>query len=155
MSPDIVCCQEVKTQRRPTVLPGYIHYWETGKRDGYAGVLTMVKQEPLKVMTGLGRETLDREGRIITLEYQAFYLINAYFPNSQDSLERRDFRARWDEALLSYVKNLLEHKTVIICGDFNVTRSGIDVFPENTRIQEQEKGYISILFLEKFGFLSS
>lgn len=73
MSPDIVCCQEVKTQRRPTVLPGYIHYWETGKRDGYAGVLTMVKQEPLKVMTGLGRETLDREGRIITLEYQAFY----------------------------------------------------------------------------------
>ena len=146
LNPDIVCCQEVRTQRRPKILPGYIHYWETSKREGYAGVLTMVKKEPVKAMTGLGNERLDREGRIITLDYQAFYLINAYFPNANalDGPDRRSFRARWDEALLSYVGDLMESKPVIICGDFNVTRSGIDVFPENTRIQEQEKGYISV-----------
>ena len=143
LQPDIVCCQEVKTQRRPKVLSGYYHYWETGKRDGYAGVLTMAKEEPLDVRTGLGQESLDREGRIVTLEYKAFYIINAYVPNAQDSPERRAYRSRWDKALLSYVQELKENKLVIICGDFNVTRSAIDVFPENTRIQDQEKGYIS------------
>lgn len=143
LQPDIVCLQEVRTSRRPKVLPGYFHYWETGKREGYAGVLTMAKEEPLDVQMGLGKESLDREGRIITLEYQTFYIVNAYVPNSQDSPERRAYRRRWDEALLSYVQGLKENKPVIICGDFNVTRSAIDVFPENTRIQDQEKGYIS------------
>lgn len=143
LQPDIVCCQEVKTSRRPKVLPGYHHFWETGQREGYAGVLTMAKHEPLNVRMGLGNESLDREGRLITLEYQSFYLINAYSPNSQESPERRAFRARWDEAFLVYVRELRESKPVIICGDFNVTRSAIDVFPENTRVQEQEKGYIS------------
>lgn len=143
LQPDIVCCQEVKTSRRPKVLPDYHHYWETGQREGYAGVLTMAKHEPLNVRMGLGNESLDREGRLITLEYQSFYLINAYSPNSQESPERRAFRARWDEAFLVYVRELRESKPVIICGDFNVTRGAIDVFPENTRVQEQEKGYIS------------
>ena len=143
LRPDIVCCQEVKTSRRPKVLPDYHHYWETGQREGYAGVLTMAKHEPLNVRMGLGNESLDREGRLITLEYQSFYLINAYSPNSQENPERRAFRARWDEAFLVYVRELRESKPVIICGDFNVTRSAIDVFPENTRVQEQEKGYIS------------
>lgn len=144
LKPDIVCCQEVKTQRRPKVLAGSFHYWETGKREGYAGVLTMAKREPLDVRMGLGKESLDREGRIITLEYESVYIVNAYSPNSQESPDRRAFRARWDEALLSYVQKLKDSKPVIICGDFNVTRSAIDVFPENTRIQEKEKGYISI-----------
>ncbi len=144
LQPDILCLQEVKTQRRPKVLPGYRHYWETGKREGYAGVLTMAKEEPLDVRMGLGQESLDREGRIITLEYQAFYIINAYVPNAQDSPERRAYRGRWDEALFVFVQKLKEYKPVIICGDFNVTRSAIDVFPENTRIQDQEKGYISV-----------
>lgn len=144
LNPDIVCCQEVKTQRRPKVLPGYFHYWETGKREGYAGVLTMVKREPLDVRMGLGIESLDREGRIITLEYESVFIVNAYSPNSQESPDRRAFRARWDKALLAYVKQLLDIKPVIFCGDMNVTRSPIDVFPENTRIQEKEKGYISI-----------
>ena len=144
LQPDILCLQEVKTQRRPKVLPGYRHYWETGKREGYAGVLTMAKEEPLDVRMGLGQESLDREGRIITLEYQAFYIINAYVPNAQDSPERRAYRGRWDEALFVFVQKLKECKPVIICGDFNVTRSAIDVFPENTRIQDQEKGYISV-----------
>ncbi len=143
LQPDIVCLQEVKTSRRPKVLPEYHHYWETGQREGYAGVLTMAKHEPLDVRMGLGNESLDREGRIITLEYQSFYLINAYSPNSQENPERRDFRARWDGALFGYVQGLREIKPVIICGDFNVTRNAIDVFPNNTRIQEQEKGYIS------------
>jgi len=143
MAPDIVCCQEVKTQRRPKVLPGYTHYWETGQREGYAGVLTMVKQEPLNVTMGLGSRSLDKEGRLITLEYETFYILNAYFPNAQESPVRRNFRRRWDEALLAYVGALLENKPVILCGDFNVTRAAIDVFPENTRIQEREKGYIS------------
>lgn len=143
LSPDILCLQEVKTQRRPKVLPGYHHYWETGEREGYAGVLTLTKREPLDVRMGLGNESLDREGRAITLEYEAFYIINAYSPNAQSGPERRAYRARWDEALFSYVRELKESKPVIICGDFNVTRSAIDIFPENTRLQEQEKGYIS------------
>lgn len=92
LQPDIVCLQEVKTSRRPKVLLGYHHYWETGQREGYAGVLTMAKLEPLDVKMGLGNESLDREGRIITLEYQSFYLINAYCSNSR---EHRAFLARW------------------------------------------------------------
>lgn len=78
LSPDIVCLQEVKTQQRPKVLPGYHHYWETGEREGYAGVLTLAKREPLDVRMGLGNESLDREGRAITLEYEAFYIIDHY-----------------------------------------------------------------------------
>ncbi len=143
LKPDVVCLQEVKTQRRPKVLPGYHHYWETGKREGYAGVLTMARKEPLDVRMGLGKESLDREGRIITLEYETVFIINAYSPNSQESPDRRAFRARWDEALLAFVRDLVEIKPVILCGDLNVTRAAIDVFPENTRLQEKEKGYIS------------
>lgn len=143
LDPDIVCLQEVRTSRRPKVLPGYTHYWETGQREGYAGVLTMAKHEPLSVDMGLGNESLDREGRIVTLEYETFYIINAYTPNAQDGPDRRAFRARWDVAFLNYVKRLLDSKPVMICGEMNVTRSAIDVFPGNTRIQEQEKGYIS------------
>lgn len=144
LAPDIVCLQEVKTQRRPKVLSGYYHYWETGGREGYAGVLTMTKHEPLSVNMGLGNESLDREGRVIMLEYETFCLINAYSPNAQESPDRRAFRARWDETFLNYVEKLLETKPVIICGDLNVTRGAIDVFPENTRIQENEKGYVSV-----------
>lgn len=105
LQPDIVCLQEVRTQERPKVLPGYHHYWETGQRKGYAGVLTIAKQEPLDVRMGLGNESLDREGRLITLEYQTFYLINAYSPKAQDSPDRRAFRARWDGRCLVMCRN--------------------------------------------------
>ena len=74
LKPDIICCQEVKTQQRPQMLPGYYHYWETGQREGYAEVLTMVKKEPVRVFSGLGNTSLDREGGIITLEYETFLL---------------------------------------------------------------------------------
>ena len=143
LRPDIVCCQEVKTRQRPKVLPGYYHFWETGQREGYAGVLTLAQKEPLRVLPGLGNASLDQEGRIITLEYETFFLINAYYPNSQDSPFRRDYRERWDKALFDFVQNLSASKTVLICGDFNVTRAAIDIFPENTRLMEKEKGYIS------------
>lgn len=122
IKPDIICLQEVKTSRRPTVLPGYFHYWETGHREGYAGVLTMAKLEPLDVDMGLGNESLEREGRVVTLEYEFFYVINAYSPNAQEGPDRRAFRARWDEAFLHYVEERLDTKPAIICGDLKVTR---------------------------------
>lgn len=79
LNPDIICCQEVKTQQRLKVLPNYHHFWETGQREGYAGMLTMVKKEPVRVLSGLGNTSLDREGRIITLEYETFFVVNAYY----------------------------------------------------------------------------
>ncbi len=106
-------------------------------------MLTIAQKEPLRVLPGLGNASLDREGRIITLEYETFFISNVYFPNSQDGPFRRNYRERWDKALFSFIQGLGGSKPVIICGDFNITRSAIDIYPENTRLMEQEKGYLS------------
>ena len=143
MQPDIVCCQEVKTHQQPEVLPGYFHYWQASQRKGYAGVLTMSLREPLSVRRGLDIPRLDVEGRLLTLEFPAFSLLNAYFPNSQDGPHRRAYRSAWDAAFFDFVQKLGQEKTVLICGDFNVTRSAIDIFPGNTRLMWAEAGYMS------------
>lgn len=128
MQPDIVCCQEVKTHQQPEVLPGYFHYWQASQRQGYAGVLTMSLREPLSVRRGLGVPELDLEGRLLTLEFPSFFLLNAYLPNSQDGPHRRAYRSAWDAAFFDFVRGLEQEKPVVICGDFNVTRSVIGTF---------------------------
>lgn len=143
MQPDIVCCQEVKTRQQPEVLPSYHHYWNPSQRQGYAGMLTMSRQEPLSIRRGLGVSTLDQEGRLLTLEFPAFFLINAYFPNSQDGPQRRAYRSAWDAAFFDFVQGLEQEKPVVVCGDLNVTRSPIDIYPGNTRLMEAEAGYMA------------
>lgn len=128
MQPDIVCCQEVKTHQQPEVMPGYFHYWEASQRQGYAGVLTMSLREPLSVRRGLGIPRLDVEGRLLTLEFPAFFLLNAYFPNSQDGPHRRAYRGAWDAAFFDFVQGLGQEKPVVACVDLNVACSTNGVF---------------------------
>ena len=128
--PDIVCLQEVKT-KCPLNIPGYLQFWNPAKRPGYAGTLTLAKKEPLSCTFGLGQESLDEEGRLISLEYKDFYILNVYVPslNTYSAPERFDFRRTWDQALREYVAKLT--KPSILCGDFNVTRSFLDSYPDN------------------------
>lgn len=133
--PDIVCCQEIKTQKQVKT-PGYLQYWNPAKRTGYAGTLVLTRREPLSVQLGFGDEELDDEGRFICLEFEDFFLCNIYAPNlnPRSSPERPGYRARWDAALLSFVSAL--KKPVILCGDFNVVRADIDTYYKNVRQQE-------------------
>lgn len=141
--PTVVCCQEIRTQQRVEVLPGYTHYWNPCLRDGYSGTLTMAKELPLAVEEGLGVPELDAEGRVLTLEFKPFFLVNAYVPNSQKNLQRQEFRREWDDAFRTYAERLLRKKPVIICGDFNVALREIDIFPENMREYWAQQGYES------------
>lgn len=140
---DIICFQETRTSQRPVIFPEYRHFWLSGERSGYAGVLTMTRNEPISVQYGFGDPYLDGEARLLTLEFDKFWSVNAYFPKSQDKLERHEYRLQWDAALLEYLLKLDQEKPVILCGDFNITRSVIDIFPENTRMMWAEKGYMS------------
>ena len=137
---DIVCCQEVRTDC-PLHTPGYFQYWNLAERSGYSGTLILTKKEPSSVRYGLGIDRLDREGRLIALEYPSFYVVNVYVPNSQGSDERLDYRVEWDQALLDFLNGL--DKPAIICGDFNVAREYLDVYPENLRNEENPPGFLS------------
>lgn len=143
LDPDIICFQETRTSQRPTVFPGFSHYWLSGEREGYAGVLTMSRAKPLSVRYGLGDPDLDKEARLLTLEFDKFWSVNAYFPRSEGDLERHAFRMAWDKALLELLLELDQEKPVILCGDCNVTRSPLDFYPENTRLMWAEEGYAS------------
>lgn len=128
--PDLVCFQEIKTQC-PLTVPGYLQFWNPAKRPGYAGTLTLARKEPLSCAFGLGREELDEEGRLICLEYRDFYVLNIYVPslNTYSPPDRFAYRRSWDQALREYVVRL--PKPAILCGDFNVTRSFLDSYPDN------------------------
>ena len=140
---DLICIQETRTNERPDAVPGYHHYWNSSIRGGYAGVMSAVRKEPILVKYGLGNADLDQEGRLVTLEFEGFYSVNAYFPQSQGSIARHNFRMEWDEALREKLIVLDEQKPVILCGDFNTTRSSLDVYPENERLVWAEQGYMS------------
>lgn len=137
---DVVCCQEIKT-RCPLNTPGYIQFWNPGQRSGYSGTLLLSKKTPLSVQYGFCKEKFDVEGRVIAAEYEQFYVVNLYAPNSQHSPERLNFRIEWDECLLEYLRTLT--KPIILCGDFNVARDYIDVYPENLRNEENPYGFVS------------
>lgn len=143
LKPDMICLQEIRTQQEPVILSGYDCTWNHGNRDGYAGTAALYRCKPARIMKGLGADDGDDEGRSITLEYDAFFLINAYVPNSQKNLQRHAYRLEWDQMLLDYVEELRNQKPVIIGGDFNVAREDIDIYAENMRQYWASQGYAS------------
>ncbi len=138
---DIFCLQETKLQAGQIQLdfPDYHQYWNYAEKKGYSGTAVFTKQEPLSVAYGLGVEEHDHEGRVITLEFADFYLITVYTPNSQDELARLDYRMRWEEDFLSYLKNLEHKKPVIFCGDLNVAHQEIDL--KNPKTNRKNAGF--------------
>ncbi len=126
---DIFALQEVKaTKEQIDYIPkGYYCYRNIADKKGYSGVLIYTKEEPINVSYGMGIDEHDHEGRMITLEYNDFYFITVYVPNSQKELLRLDYRMKWEDDFLEYVSKLKEKKMVIICGDFNVAHQEIDI----------------------------
>ena len=126
---DIFCLQETKCQQGQVELelPGYHQYWNYANRRGYSGTAVFTKKEPISVAYGLGIEEHDKEGRVITLEFENFYLVTVYTPNSQSELRRLEYRMHWEEDFLAYLLKLQEKKPVICCGDFNVAHKEIDL----------------------------
>ena len=126
---DIFCIQESKLQEGQInlELEGYHQYWNYEEKKGYSGTAIFTKKEPISVYYGLGIEEHDREGRVITLEFEDFYMITVYTPNSQNGLARLDYRMKWEEDFKNYLKNLEKTKPVIVCGDLNVAHKEIDL----------------------------
>ena len=126
---DVFALQETKVSEGQVELdlPGYYQYWNYAEKKGYSGTALFVKKEPINVTYGLGIEEHDHEGRVITLEYENYYLITVYVPNSKDGLLRLDYRMVWEDDFLKYVKKLEEKKPVIYCGDLNVAHKEIDL----------------------------
>ena len=126
---DIFCLQETKCQKGQVELSllGYEQFWCDAEKKGYSGTAVFTKNKPLSVSYGIGVDEHDHEGRAITLEFDSFYFICVYVPNSQDELKRLDYRMRWEDDFLSYIKRLDEKKPVIYCGDLNVAHEEIDI----------------------------
>ncbi|MGN0255283.1 MAG: exodeoxyribonuclease III [Chordicoccus sp.] len=126
---DIFCLQETKMQEGQAALdlPGYEQYFNYAERKGYSGTAVFTRKTPLNVTYGLGIPEHDTEGRVITLEYPDFYFITVYTPNAQDGLKRIDYRMKWEDDFLAYVKGLDQKKPVIWCGDLNVAHEEIDL----------------------------
>lgn len=143
MMPDILCLQEIRTQKEPDILSGYHHYWNHGERDGYSGTAVLARVKPSEVIYGFLGDFPDEEGRLITLNYPEVYVVNAYVPNSQQNLKRQAYRMKWDTAFREHIVELMDAKPVIICGDFNVARDTIDIYAENMRQYWAEQGYAS------------
>lgn len=126
---DIFCIQESKLQQGQIDLDleGYEQYWNYAEKKGYSGTAIFTKKKPLSVAYGLGIEEHDKEGRVITLEFDDFYMITVYTPNSQNELARLPYRMTWEDAFRDYLKKLEENKPVIVCGDLNVAHKEIDL----------------------------
>ncbi len=126
---DIFCIQETKCQKDQIELEfnGYKSYWNSAEKKGYSGTAVFTKKEPIKVTYGIGKEEHDKEGRIITLEFEEFYLVNNYTPNSKRELERLDYRQIWEDEIRKYLLKLNKKKPVIMCGDLNVAHKEIDL----------------------------
>lgn len=126
---DVFCIQETKVQDGQVELdlPGYHQYWNYAERKGYSGTALFSKEEPLSISTDIGNEEMDHEGRVITAEYQDYYVVCCYTPNSQPQLKRLAFRIQWDTIFLTYVNKLNTIKPVVVCGDLNVAHEPIDL----------------------------
>jgi len=137
---DIFCLQETKLQADQVALsaPQYHMYWSFAEKKGYSGTALFSKAEPLSVENGIGHE-LDSEGRTITAEFDQFYVVTCYTPNSQDQLARLEVRMDWDDAFRTYLKELSEIKPVVVCGDLNVAHTSIDL--KNPKSNELNPGY--------------
>jgi len=126
---EVFCLQEVKALKEEVDFKKkeYFEYWYPAEKKGYSGTLIYSKVNPISVSYGINIEEHDHEGRVITLEYDKFYLINVYVPNVKRGLERLEYRMTWEDDFLKYIKNLERTKPVVICGDFNVAHTEIDI----------------------------
>ena len=138
---DIFCVQETKLQdgQIDLDLPGYHQYWNYAEKKGYSGTAMFTKQEPISVAYGIGIEEHDHEGRVITAEFDSFYAVTCYTPNSQNELRRLDYRMTWEDAFLDYLKKLNEKKPVVLCGDLNVAHKEIDL--KNPKTNRKNAGF--------------
>lgn len=142
--PDILCLQETKAERSQVDLCwaddlGYFHAWNSALKKGYSGTSIWSKAEPIESVLGIGDEQHDTEGRVITSDFDDFYLVNVYTPNSQRGLKRLDYRQQWDVAFLDYVTNLNQTKPVIFCGDLNCAHKEIDL--ANPKSNKKNAGF--------------
>lgn len=140
-NPDILCLQETKMQegQEEINIPGYNQYWHSAKRKGYSGTLTLSKEKPLSSFTGIGLSWSDDEGRNTVCEYEDFYLINLYVPNSKEKLARLDERMEFEDHLRNYLSKLSEKKSLIVCGDLNVAHKEIDL--KNPKTNRKNAGF--------------
>ena len=138
---DIFCIQESKMQagQLDLELDGYHQYWNYAEKKGYSGTAIFTKKEPISVAYGIGVEEHDKEGRVITLEFDDFYMITVYTPNSQNELARLPYRMTWEDAFLAYLKKLEETKPVVFCGDLNVAHKEIDL--KNPKTNRKNAGF--------------
>ena len=157
---DIICLQETKLQPEQAqfALDGYERYFYSAEKKGYSGTAILTKTPPISVRYGLGQEEHDHEGRLITAEYPAFYLVCCYTPNSQDGLKRLPYRMQWEDALRAYLMELDAKKPVVYCGDLNVAHEEIDLKNPKTNhfnpgFSDEERGKMTQLLSS--GFLDS
>ena len=154
---DIFCIQESKLQEGQISLEleGYCQYWNYAVKKGYSGTAIFTRVGPISAAYGIGIEEHDQEGRVITLEFESFYVVTVYTPNSQSELARLDYRMRWEEAFLSYLKDLEKKKPVIFCGDLNVAHKEIDLKNpktnrKNAGFTDEERNKFSLLLEQGF-----
>lgn len=142
---DIFCIQETKMQEAQLdenileIFEGYNAYWNSAEKKGYSGTAIFTKQKPLNVTYGIGKEEHDKEGRVITLEFEKFYIVNIYTPNSKRELERLDYRQLWEDEIRAYLLKLKENKPVVMCGDLNVAHKEIDL--KNPKTNRKNAGF--------------
>ena len=141
MDADVFCLQENKMQEGQAILdlPGYKQFWNSAEKKGYSGTAIFTRVEPIDVTYGIGIEEHDHEGRVITMEFEDYYLVTVYTPNSQKELARLAYRMTWEEAFKDYVCGLDKKKPVIICGDLNVAHKEIDL--KNPKTNHKNAGF--------------
>lgn len=161
---DIFCLQETKLQEGQIDLPleGYYQYWNYAEKKGYSGTAIFTKKKPLAVTNGIGIDEHNTEGRVITLEFQDFFFVTCYTPNSQNELKRLDYRMKWEDDFREYLLGLNEKKPVILCGDLNVAHNEIDLKNpktnrKNAGFSDEEREKMTILlnsgFTDSFRYL--
>lgn len=161
---DIFCLQETKLQSGQIELdlPGYHQYWNYADKKGYSGTAVFTKKEPLSVTNGIGIDQHDHEGRVITVEFEDFYFVTVYTPNSQDELKRLDYRMEWETDFQNYLCNLAQKKGVVVTGDMNVAHQEIDLKNPKTNhnnagFTDQERGKMTEIlsrgFIDTFRYL--
>lgn len=138
---DIFCLQEIKLQQGQIdwKKEGYFDYWNYAKKKGYSGTAIFSKEKPLSVTYGIGIEEHDKEGRVITLEFEEYYVVTVYTPNSQNELARLPYRMKWEDAFREYLLTLQQKKPVIVCGDMNVAHHEIDL--KNPKTNQKNAGF--------------
>lgn len=138
---DVFCIQETKLQEGQIDLdlPEYYQFWNYAEKKGYSGTAVFTKEEPISVQNGIGIEEHDKEGRVIALEFEEYYLVTCYTPNSQTELKRLDYRMKWEDDFRRYLKDLEKVKPVILCGDLNVAHTEIDL--KNPKTNRKNAGF--------------